>query len=96
MTEDFEGTLVWLLEEPSDTVDSEEDMGAAIKVLASEDCSVFKRERLHRPKAFQVLLEASCEVLDNVRREGRVAGKELPWQPKSGAIHQLSRGVLKF
>ena len=35
-TEDFEGPLVLLLEGPPDTVDSEEDVEAAIEVLAAK------------------------------------------------------------
>ena len=49
-TEDFEGALVGLLEGPPDAVDSEEDVGAAVKVLAGEDCGVFRRAWPHRPK----------------------------------------------
>ena len=51
--EDFKEALVLLLKGPPDTVDSEEDMGAAIDVLAGKDCGVFRRARLHQPKTRQ-------------------------------------------
>ena len=85
----------WLLEGPPDAVDSEEDVGAAVKVLAGEDCGVFRRAWPHRPKTRQGLLEGSCEVLDTAGREDRLVGEEFAWQPEGGAIHQLSRGVLE-
>ena len=93
-TEDFEEALVWLLEGPPDAVDSEEDVGAAVKVLAGEDCGVFRRAWPHRPKTRQGLLEGGCEVLDTAGRESGLAGEEFTRQPEGGAIHQLSRGVL--
>ena len=54
-TEDFEGPLVLLLEGPPDTVDSEEDVEAAIEVLAGDDCCSFRRARLLRQKSHQGL-----------------------------------------
>ena len=55
VTEDIEGTLVQLLKGPPDTVDSEEDMEAAIEVLAGDDCCSFRRARLLRQKSHQGL-----------------------------------------
>ena len=94
-TEDFEGALIGLLEGPPDAVDTEENVGAAIKALADEDCGVFRRAWLHRPKTRQGLLEGGCKVLDTAGHEGRLAGEEFPWQPEGRAIYQLGRGVLK-
>ena len=47
-TENFERAMVGLLVGPPDAVDSEEDMGADVKVLAGEDCGVLRRAWPHR------------------------------------------------
>ena len=70
-------------------------MGAAIKILAGEDCGGFRCAWLHRPKTHQGLFEGTCKALDTAGREGRLDGEGFPRHQEGGAIYQLRRGVLK-
>ena len=93
--DDFKGALVQLLKVILDWVYPDEDMSAAVEVLADEGLGG-RGARLHRLKGLNGVLEAAGEVLDTARPGIRCTGEEFNGQPECGSIDQLSREVAKM
>ena len=77
-TDNFKGSLIRLLKRLLDCVYPDEDVSAAVEVLADESLGG-RGARLHRLKVLHGVLETAGEVLDTARPKIKCTGEELTW-----------------